>query len=284
MSRLIGSPPSYVGSSIEPILGTETLNKWRDMDERKKIPEAVICFDEIEKGAEELHQMLLGLLDGGTITMGDNSVTDLTRSIVIMTTNCGSKDAAALKERGVLGFSVKETGNDDVEKIVSAATKSVFSPEFLNRLDKLVTFKSLTRESVKQILSIELGKFQKRVIDSSAGKFLISITPEAKEQLLSIGYSEKFGGREIRRTVDVHIAQPVARLLASGQLEHGDLLFVGFDKNSGFTFCKEVKKVKTAAPVQIDFEIVNIPVQSDLGSVIETRKRIRISNPKRHYS
>jgi len=265
ISKLVGSPPSYVGASVEPLLGTDTLNKWREKSERQGVNTHIVCFDEVEKSCEELHMLLLGILDSGTLTCGDNSVTDFTKSIIIMTTNMGARDAAALTEKGVLGFSVTETGSADTEKIILAAGKALFSPEFLNRLDKTVVFKPLTRESVKRILCIELGKFQKRVIASSAEKFLISITPEAREELLNIGFSEKFGGREIRRTVDVHIAQPIARLLASGQLEHGDVLFVGFDTDSSFTFCKEVQQVKTDAPVQIDFEIVTIPVQSEPG-------------------
>lgn len=240
ISRLVGSPLGYVGHGTAGLLSTESLNKnVPDMTEYKKkkeVPVAIIIFDEVEKAADELRNLILGLLDCGTVGMGDTTVTDLRKSIIILSSNTGTQKASELAERGTLGFSVdKEPVNTD--KVVLDAVKKDYAVEFLNRLDAVVLFHPLSMESAKTILDIELGKIQARVMDNPT-PFLISITPEAKSHLLELGFSEKFGGREIRRTAENQIAVPLARLLASHQIIYGDLVYIGWNGEK-FTFIKE---------------------------------------------
>src|SRR6266567_516935 len=165
IAKLIGSPPGYLGHrETHPLLTQEALNQWHT----DKLKLSILLFDEIEKASDSLWQLLLGILDKATLTLGDNRRVDLSQCIIIMTSNLGAAELNGLVDGG-LGFAPKpvEVDNaldDKIDRSAVEAARRKFAPEFMNRIDKLVVFKTLRPEHLKQILEIELGMVQQRVL------------------------------------------------------------------------------------------------------------------------
>src|SRR6476661_4018278 len=169
IAKLIGSPPGYLGHrETHPLLSQEALNQWHT--ETLKL--SILLFDEIEKASDSLWQLLLGILDKATLTLGDNRRVDLSQCIIIMTSNLGAGEMSNLVEGG-FGFAPKpnvvDDGFDDkIDRTAVDAARRKFTPEFMNRIDKVVVFKTLRPEHLQQILEIELGMVQQRVLMASA--------------------------------------------------------------------------------------------------------------------
>src|SRR4029079_18577068 len=189
IAKLIGSPPGYLGHrETHPLLTQEALNQWHT----EKLKLSILLFDEIEKASDSLWQLLLGILDKATLTLGDNRRVDLSQCIIIMTSNLGAGEMTNLVDGG-FGFAPKvveidEALDDKIDRTAVEAARRKFTPEFMNRIDKVVVFKTLRSEHLQQILEIELGMVQQRILTASGvNQFVFNCTPKTKEFLLSEG-------------------------------------------------------------------------------------------------
>jgi ATP-dependent Clp protease ATP-binding subunit ClpB len=243
IAKLIGSPPGYLGHrETHPLLTQEALNQFHT----EKLKLSILLFDEIEKASDSLWQLLLGILDKATLTLGDNRRVDLSSCIIIMTSNLGAAEMTGLVDGG-LGFAPKavQVDNSLDEKITRSAIDAArrkFAPEFMNRIDKVVVFKTLRSEHLRQILEIELGLVQQRVLMASgAHQFVFNCTSEVKEFLLREGTDPKYGARHLKRAIERNIVFPLANLVATGQVKLGDFIRVDLLGESKLTFVKEAE-------------------------------------------
>jgi ATP-dependent Clp protease ATP-binding subunit ClpA len=243
IAKLIGSPPGYLGHrETHPLLTQEALNQWHT----DKLKLSILLFDEIEKASDSLWQLLLGILDKATLTLGDNRRVDLSQCIIIMTSNLGAIEMTSLVEGG-LGFAQKAKQVDAIfdEKINRSAldaAKRKFSPEFMNRIDKVVVFKTLRAEHLEQILEIELGMVQQRVLMAApANQFVFNCTSKVKSYLLVEGTDPKYGARHLKRAIERNLVFPLANLVATGQVKLGDFIRVDQDAEGRITFVKEAE-------------------------------------------
>src|SRR5690348_15733327 len=198
IAKLIGSPPGYLGHrETHPLLTQEALNQWHT----EKLKLSILLFDEIEKASDALWQLLLGILDKATLTLGDNRRVDLSQCIIIMTSNLGASEMTGLVDGG-MGFSrakvdVDAAFDDKINRTAVEAARRKFTPEFMNRIDKVVVFKTLRPEHLQQILEIELGMVQQRVLmASAANQFVFSCTTKVKNFLLSEGTDARYESEE----------------------------------------------------------------------------------------
>src|SRR5215468_875525 len=232
ISKLIGSPPGYLGhKETHPLITQEALEASHT-DELKL---SFLLFDEIEKASDALWQLLLGILDKATLTLGDNRRVDLSQTVIFLTSNLGGAEIAELMEGGI-GFVQPKgrptTGLDEkVQRTAVEAARRKFSPEFMNRLDNVVVFHPLKQEQLADVLEIELAQVQKRVLDSSAVPFSFGITNEGRQFLLEEGTDQRYGARHLKRAIERHVVSPLARLLGTAQVQSGDLLLI--DRHTG---------------------------------------------------
>jgi ATP-dependent Clp protease ATP-binding subunit ClpA len=203
IAKLIGSPPGYLGHrETHPLLTQEAINQWHT--ERLKL--SLLLFDEIEKASDALWQLLLGILDKATLTLGDNRRVDLSCCIIVMTSNLGAGEMEGLISGG-MGFARKpqeidQRFDDKITRTAQDAARRKFSPEFMNRIDKVVVFKTLRPDHLEQILEIELGMVQQRVLQATGNnQFVFSCTPAVKHYLLAEGTDPKYGARHLKRSI-----------------------------------------------------------------------------------
>ena len=243
ISKLIGSPPGYLGHRETPaVLTQEALDRCHT--DITKL--SLVLFDEIEKASDALWQLLLGILDKGTLTLGDNRRVDFSHCMIFLTSNLGSNEVMKLMNGG-LGFaSAPLDDNEELdEKIYRAATEAArrrFSPEFMNRIDKVIVFRALQRDHLKQILNIELERVQQRIMRATADgrQFVFCCTAPARDFLLREGTDVKFGARHLQRSIERHLVFPLSNLIATQQVQFGDLVTVDFDDVMGkLIFVKE---------------------------------------------
>jgi ATP-dependent Clp protease ATP-binding subunit ClpA len=196
-----------------------------------------VLFDEIEKASDSLWQLLLGILDKATLTLGDNRRVDFSKTIVIMTSNLGAREMSEMISGGI-GFAPTKTDQTKEDNEIDSkiyrtaleAAKRKFSPEFMNRIDKVVVFRSLKEHHLRLILDIELRSVQDRITESAGTKFIFECSDEAKEFLLSEGIDLKYGARHLKRSVERFLVYPLSNLVATQQVETGDFVMVDFDK------------------------------------------------------
>jgi ATP-dependent Clp protease ATP-binding subunit ClpB len=243
IAKLIGSPPGYLGHrETHPLLTQEALNQWHT--ETLKL--SILLFDEIEKASDSLWQLLLGILDKATLTLGDNRRVDLSQCIIIMTSNLGASEMSNLVDGG-LGFAQKVTQvdgafDDKISRSAVDAARRKFSPEFMNRIDKSVVFRTLRSEHLQQILEIELGMVQQRILMASAvNQFVFSCTPKVKSFLLHEGTDPKYGARHLKRAIERHIVFQLANLVATGQVKLGDFIRIDMSPEGKLMFIKEAE-------------------------------------------
>ncbi len=238
IAKLIGSPPGYLGHrETSPMLTQENLDKAHTDDTKLTF----VLFDEIEKASDSLWQLLLGILDKATLTLGDNRRVDFSRTIVIMTSNLGAREMSDMISGGI-GFAPGKAGakpKDDSEidtkiyRTALEAAKRKFSPEFMNRIDKVVVFRSLKEHHLRRILDIELASVQDRITESAGTKFIFECTDAAKEFLLNEGIDLKYGARHLKRSIERFLVYPLSNLVATQQVETGDFVMVDFDTDKG---------------------------------------------------
>jgi len=261
IAKLIGSPPGYLGHrETHPLLSQEVLNQYHT--DRVKI--SFVLFDEIEKASDALWNLLLGVLDKATLTLGDNRRVDFSKAMIFMTSNLGASEMGSLLRPNV-GFATSEverrrnTGESDEAldaKIARAgveAARRKFTPEFMNRIDKVVVFRSLGTEELGKILSLELNQLQQRIFNSaSMTPFVFNVTTGAREFLLREGTDMKYGARHLKRAIERSLVHPLSNLIASDQIHAGDLVRVDFDPVLGqLDFVKEAEQMPTYAMVQM---------------------------------
>lgn len=251
IAKLVGSPPGYLGHrETSPLVTQEVLD--RHYTEKLKI--SLVLFDEIEKASDTLWQLLLGILDKGTLTLGDNRRVDFSHSLIFLTSNLGSQEISRLMSGG-LGYTSSCLSDDDegldqkIYRIAVDAARRKFSPEFMNRMDKVIVFRTLQREHMEKILDIELGRVQERIMSSAVNRqFVFKSSPSARDFLLEEGTDSKFGARHLKRSIERHLVFPLSSLLATGQIEFGDLVTFDFDpETSKLTFTKESGEALVAA-------------------------------------
>ena len=251
IAKLIGSPPGYLGHrETHPLITQEALAQFHT----DKLKLSFLLFDEIEKASDSLWQLLLGILDKATLTLGDNRRVDLSQTMIFMTSNLGGSDITELMTGG-MGFAPENRADtqtrldEKVEKTASEAAKRKFAPEFMNRIDKVVVFHPLRTEQLEQILEIELGMVQQRVLETARGRFLFRVTPTAREFLLKEGTDLKYGARHLKRAIERHLVYPMASLLATEQIALGDVLAIDWDSNDHrLVFLKEAEGALIPVP------------------------------------
>jgi ATP-dependent Clp protease ATP-binding subunit ClpB len=241
IAKLIGSPPGYLGHrETHPLITQEELAK----NHTDKLKLSFLLFDEIEKASDALWQLLLGMLDKATLTLGDNRRVDLSQTVIFLTSNLGGGEITELMQGGMGFIQPKDkpvTGLDEkVERTAVEAARRKFSPEFMNRLDKVVVFHPLHREQLEEVLEIELGQVQQRVLETARGQFLFRVTSSARDFLLQEGTDQRYGARHLKRAIERNIVYPLANLLATEQIHIGDLICIDFEKQeAGLTFTRE---------------------------------------------
>jgi len=241
IAKLIGSPPGYLGHrETHPLITQETLAACHT----DKLKLSFLLFDEIEKASDALWQLLLGMLDKATLTLGDNRKVDLSKTVIFLTSNLGGGEISELMEGGMGFVQPKDkpaAGLDEkVERTAVEAARRKFSPEFMNRLDKVVVFHPLRKEQLQEVLDIELGQVQQRVLDTAKGQFLFRVTPSGRDFLLQEGTDQRYGARHLKRAIERHVVYPLANLLATDQVNLGDLVCIDWDKtNNRLTFVRE---------------------------------------------
>ena len=235
IAKLIGSPPGYLGHrETAPLLTQENLEKYRT----ERDPFTLVLFDEIEKASDSLWQLLLGVLDKGTLTLGDNRRVDFSQTMIFMTSNLGAKEMSELIT-GSIGFAPakgEKLATDDLDQKIyrtaSEAAKRKFSPEFMNRIDKIVVFRSLKHPELCRILDLELSGVQRRVDEGAGERFTISLTESAREFLLSEGIEYRYGARHLKRAIERFLVNPIANLSATGQVRMGDVVVVDINEET----------------------------------------------------
>jgi ATP-dependent Clp protease ATP-binding subunit ClpA len=243
IAKLVGSPPGYLGHrETHALLSQEALNQHHT--EKMKI--SFVLFDEIEKASDTLWNLLLGILDKGILTLGDNRKVDFSRAMVFLTSNLGAGEMSTLVSPR-LGFQSRTLDDADnhelgskIARIGVAAARKKFTPEFVNRLDKIVVFQPLGREELRRIIDIELEMVQERIQNASDKFFDVNVTESAREFLLLEGTDSRYGARHLKRAIEHLLVQPLANLIASGQIRRDDCIRVSHrdDSPSLMFFCE----------------------------------------------
>ncbi len=257
IAKLIGSPPGYLGHrETHPLITQEALAQYHNED----LKLSFILFDEIEKASDSLWQLLLGILDKATLTLGDNRRVDLSQTMIFLTSNLGGGDITNIvSNEGGMGFAPpphKQTADErvaedsKVKNTATGAAKAKFSAEFMNRIDKIVVFRPLRREQLEQILEIELGMVQERVLDTGRGQFLFRVDQPARDFLLKEGTDIKYGARHLKRAIEKYLVYPLANLLSTDQIKFGDAIVVGYEGGKDLTFKREGTGAVVPAPVK----------------------------------
>ena len=232
VSRLFGAPPGFVGFDE----GGQLTEKVR----RK--PFSVVLFDEIEKAHPDIFNSLLQILEEGRLTDGQGRVVDFKNTIIIMTTNLGSREIS----RGALGFTLEGDAANDYDQMrsrVNEELKKNFKPEFLNRVDEVIVFPQLTREELMQIVDLFIGRLQQRLDERD---LKLVLTTAAKERLIELGYEPSLGARPLRRTVQREIEDEISERILTGDIQSAQDIKVDFVSDA-FTFettSREAEAVK----------------------------------------
>jgi ATP-dependent Clp protease ATP-binding subunit ClpA len=268
IAKLIGSPPGYLGHrETHPLLSQEVLDQHHTATVRLNL----ILFDEIEKASDALWNLLLGILDKGILTLGDNRKVDFSRSIIFMTSNLGAAEMSALVSP-VLGFNACDSGNSrqgEADKTLSGkiersglyAARRKFTPEFINRLDKIITFRPLAPEQLAKILDIELEMLRQRIFDASIIRsFAFHATQSAKTFLLQQGSDMKYGARHLKRAIERLLVQPLSNLIATAQIRGGDYIRIDLDASgNALTFLREAEGLPSRAMPENVEQPINSP-------------------------
>lgn len=253
IAKLIGSPPGYLGHrETHPLITQEALDASHSDD----LKLSIVLFDEIEKASDTLWQLLLGILDKATLTLGDNRRVDFSQTLIFLTSNLGGGEITELMEGGMGFVQAKDKPtaglNQKVERTAVEAARRKFSPEFMNRLDNVVVFHPLKREQLDEVLDIELRHVQKRVLNSTSIPFSFRMTEDGREFLLEEGTDQRYGARHLKRAIERHVVSPLARLLGTAQVRPGDALLIDrHPGEKGLTFLKD--KEHSAFLTQVPF-------------------------------
>ena len=224
-SRLVGAPPGYVGYDE----GGQLTEKVRHH------PYSIVLLDEIEKAHGNVFNMLLQVLDEGRLTDGNGRLIDFRNTVIIMTSNAGTRQlkefgqGVGFKATNLNGLSQNEGDKERARAIIQKSLSKQFAPEFLNRLDEIITFDQLDLEAIKKIINIELKSLFKRVHELG---YEMEITDEAKEYVATKGYDVQFGARPLKRAIQNHIEDGLSELILSGEIKAGDTIKISKEKDN----------------------------------------------------
>jgi ATP-dependent Clp protease ATP-binding subunit ClpB len=272
ISKLIGAPPGYLGHrETHPALSQQALDQYHTENLRLTF----LLFDEIEKASDALWNLLLGILDKATLTLGDSRRVDFSRAIIFMTSNLGAAEMGSIL-RPNMGFAASEglahldagAGERLTDKLNRAGLEAVrrkFTPEFINRIDKTVVFRALGEPELREILTIELNLLQQRILQSTTGTlFVFSVSEPVRDYLLRTGTDLRYGARHLKRALDQSLVNPLANLVASGQVRGGDLIRVDYDPSCDrVTFFKEAESM----PFDAMAEMVDPPLITPAAAI-----------------
>ena len=288
IAKMIGSPPGYLGHrETHPLLSQEALNQHHT----DKVKISFVLFDEIEKASDALWNLLLGVLDKATLTLGDNRRVDFSCALIFMTSNLGAAEMSTVLQPR-LGFAAQEAerrhalGQVDegtqgkLARAGAEAARRKFTPEFMNRLDKVVVFRPLSTENLYSILGIELDGLQKRIMASgTTTPFVFRLTAEARDFLLREGTDIKYGARHLKRVIEQRLVQPMSNLIASAQIRGGDLIRVELDAaDERLDFLKEAEHLLTYEMEEI--VEARLPLAAVAGAPAADRELTRIANAR----
>src|SRR5579883_128238 len=292
IAKLIGSPPGYLGHrETHPLLSQEVINQHHT----DTVKLSFILFDEIEKASDALWNLLLGILDKATLTLGDNRKVDFSRAMIFMTSNLGAAEMSSLLNPR-MGFSAGEAREnvsagvfDDklsgkIARSGVEAARRKFTPEFINRLDKIVTFQPLGTEQLKKILDIELNLVQQRIFNTSADRaFVFTLSDSSKNFLLEEGTDIKYGARHLKRAIERLLVQPMSNLIATDQVRGGDWIRVDFDDNKRtLCFAKEAEGLPVQDMARLVDTSVTIPAMAAAsGASVEPIRTVSARSSKR---
>lgn len=249
VSKLLGAPPGYVGFGLQPLLSQRRLDeaharaigaktgfvgRWRDPDGASEPPLSVVLFDEIEKAHPVVWNAILGILEDGRLTLGDNTTTDFTHSIIFMTSNAGSRDMGALLEGQPIGFQGTPRGQPDsavLRQSALAAARGLFPLEFLNRFDQVLVYQPLRRAELERIFQKFLAEIHVRALEQARVPLLVRVSPEARDLVIDHGTDPALGARPLRRAVEADLIDPLSRLIANHRIEAGDIIDVERDSD-----------------------------------------------------
>lgn len=223
VSRLVGSPPGYVGYEEGGQLSEQV----------RRNPYSVILFDEIEKASADVFNILLQVLDDGHITDGQGRKVDFKNTVIIMTSNAGARNIVEPKRMGFTGVETAEQNYEHMKKNVMEEVKHIFKPEFLNRIDDMIVFHALTQEDILQIVKLMTNSVAKRIHENL--QIQVTFTKKALEKLAEAGYDKAYGARPLRRTIQSKIEDAFAEAYLKGEFHAGQKVSVGI-KTNGFSF------------------------------------------------
>lgn len=284
IAKLIGSPPGYLGHrETHPLLSQEVLNQFHS--ETTKL--SFVLFDEIEKASDALWNLLLGILDKATLTLGDNRKVDFSRAMIFMTSNLGAAEVSSLTETKI-GFCTKHTDRSmgkKIERTSVEAARRKFTPEFMNRLDKVVTFQPLGSEQLSKVLDIELNYVQQRIFNATPDlAFVFTLSDQSKNFVLEQGTDVKYGARHLKRAIERLLVQPISNLIATKQVRGGDWIRVDFDfKAKCLIFTKEAERLPIQEMVKLVDASITMPEVASAASVVDNALIRTASAKSRRY-
>jgi ATP-dependent Clp protease ATP-binding subunit ClpB len=272
LAKLIGSPPGYLGHrETHPLLSQETLDRCHT----DTVQLSFVLFDEIEKASDALWNLLLGIMDKATLTLGDNRKVDFSRAMIFMTSNLGASEMsalmnprlgfrAALARENVADGAVDQDMSGKLAKIGVEAARRKFTPEFINRLDKIVTFQPLGSAELQKILDIELNFVQQRIFNASVTRaFVFSVSDAAKGFLLEEGTDLKYGARHLKRAIERLLVEPLANLIATEQVRGGDWIRVRYDESArALRFVRKAESLPVYHMARLVDTSVTIPLET----------------------
>ncbi len=223
VAKLLGAPPGYLGHrETQPQLTQQKVNGASS----EACDLSLLLFDEIEKAAPSMTRLLLGILDKAILRLGDNTMVNFEKTLIFLTSNLGSRDMnrELRPDFGFESFAPRSNANkgSKLQSIAMTAIKKSFSPEFINRIDAVVTYQPLTQEAMTAILDLQIQELQEHLDKRlGLGTFHLEVPPRSRRFLLEKGMSEEYGARELKRTLQRHLVQPLASLLAAGEIVPG---------------------------------------------------------------
>jgi ATP-dependent Clp protease ATP-binding subunit ClpA len=288
IAKLIGSPPGYLGHrETHPLLSQEVLNQYHT--DTMKV--SFVLFDEIEKASDALWNLLLGILDKATLTLGDNRKVDFSRALIFMTSNLGASEMSALMNPKIGFYAAACKGHGPDENLNAKVTRSgvdaarrKFTPEFMNRLDKVVVFKPLGDSELKKILDIELNMVQQRIFNSSPDRaFIFHVTENGKSHLLREGTDIKYGARHLKRAIERLLVQPLSNLIATDQIRNGDWIRIDLNNDSNqLVFLKEAEGLPIHTMAELVDTSITLPVHAlSTGALFEQTRTQSARSSKR---
>jgi ATP-dependent Clp protease ATP-binding subunit ClpC len=216
-SRLVGAPPGYIGYDDAGQL-TEAL---------RRRPYSIVVFDEVEKAHPEVHNMLLQIMEEGHLSDAKGRQVDFRNAIIVMTTNVGAEE---IRKQTSLGFQLRRdekveerVSYEEMRKKLTESLKKIFRPEFINRLDSVIVFRSLNKGDIRQIVTLELGKVTERLAEHAV---TLTATPAALDQLAEAGFDVEMGARPLRRVIQSKVEDPLSDALLAGTFREGDTISV----------------------------------------------------------